>query len=648
MSCRALFIRLSLTLYVWRQFVRNQLTRIIITVCFVILAVYFLWPTIQDYSYRNQLSKLSGQDSLAYAEKHHDDMLDAKLKRMKLGLDLQGGMRVVLEVDVVQLLDDIAKNKDDKFRAIVKEVRNETATNEVSIIPLFTKKFIADTIRLSRYYGSIRDDDAKITSRLVDEVGKAVDRAIEIVRNRVDQYGVSEPNIQKQGGRRIIVELPGVKDENEVRQLLQGTAMLEFRMVKDPQVSYKVMESIDKFITGKLDTDTSASATASIEKKKEPAKRKDALTELTGGASIAETDTTKEAQFARDHPFFMYVRPDQRGAGEGFVAEKDKDRVVRLLNRPEVQQIIPQDFEFLWSAKAQASANGQKFYTLFAVKKTSELRGDVVTNAQASVSPEDNRPIVNMEMNSEGAHEWARITGANIGKRIAIVLDKGVFSAPNVINKIPNGRSQITGMESPAEARLLEIVLKAGALPAPVSTIEQRSIGPSLGEDSIRAGLTSILIAFILTVLFMVVYYHSAGAVADFALFFNILFILGVMASFSATLTIPGIAGIVLTIGMAVDANVLVNERVREELEGGKTLRAAVDTGYTKAFTAIFDGHVTSFLTGIVLYQFGTGPIQGFALTLMIGLVANLFSAIVITHVIMNIMMDNGYHPKFG
>jgi preprotein translocase subunit SecD len=203
-------------------------------------------------------------------------------------------------------------------------------------------------------------------------------------------------------------------------------------------------------------------------------------------------------------------------------------------------------------------------------------------------------------------------------------------------------------MESPAEARLLEIVLKAGALPAPVSTIEQRSIGPSLGEDSIRAGLTSILIAFILTVLFMVVYYHSAGGVADFALFFNILFILGVMASFSATLTIPGIAGIVLTIGMAVDANVLVNERVREELEGGKTLRAAVDTGYTKAFTAIFDGHVTSFLTGIVLYQFGTGPIQGFALTLMIGLVANLFSAIVITHVIMNIMMDNGYHPKFG
>jgi len=629
--------------------VRNQLTRIIITICFVVLAVYFLWPTIQDYNYRKQLSKLVGQDSIAYAEKHHDDMLDAKLRRMKLGLDLQGGMRVVLEVDIIQLLDDLAKNKDDKFHSIVKEVRNETASNDISIIPIFTQKFKDDTISLSRYYGSRHDDNNKITSMLEDEAGKAVDRATEIVNNRVNQYGVSEPTIQKQGGRRIIVELPGVKDENEVRQLLQGTAMLEFRMLKDPQISYKVMESVDKFLTGKLETDTIASSAAPTEKKKEQTNHKDALTELTGGAAaVAETDTTKEAQFAREHPFFMYVKPDQRGSGEGYVAEKDKDRVVRLLQRQELQQLIPQDFEFLFSAKPQPFANGQKFYLLYAVKKTPELTGGVVTNAQASVDPEDNRPVVNMEMNSEGARDWARITGSNIGKRIAIIMDKGVFSAPVVQGKIPGGHSRITGMESPNEARLLEIVLKAGALPAPTSIIEQRSIGPSLGEDSIRAGLTSILISFILIVLFMIVYYHSAGAVADFALFFNILFILGVMASFGATLTLPGIAGIVLTIGMAVDANVLVDERVREEIVTGKTLRAAIDTGYSKAFTAIFDGHVTSFLTGIVLYQFGSSGVQGFALTLMIGLVANLFSAIVITHVIMNIMMDNGYHPKFG
>ena len=628
---------------------RNQLTRIVITVCLVVLSVYFLWPTLQDYNYRKQLSTLSGQDSLAYADKHQDDILAAKLKRMKLGLDLQGGMRVVLEVDIIQLLDDLAKNKDDKFRSIVKEIRNETATNEISIIPAFVQKFKADTIRLSRYYGSIRDEDAKIASKLEDEAGKAVDRAIEIVRNRVDQYGVMEPNIQKQGGRRIIVELPGVKDENEVHSLLQGTALLEFRMLKDPQVAYKVMESINKFLTGKLEADSAlAPSVAAKEKKKEAEKPKDALTELTGGNVVAETDTSKEAHFARENPFFYIVRPDQRGSGEAYVADKDRDRVNRLLERPEVQQVIPQDFEFLWSNKAQTTQTGQKYYVLYAVKKTPELKGEVVTNAQASVDQEDNRPIVNMEMNSEGARDWARITGANIGKRIAIILDKAVFSSPVVQAKITGGRSRITGMETPNEARLLEIVLKAGALPAPVTTIEQRSIGPSLGEDSIRAGLTSVFIAFVLTVLFMLVYYHSAGAVADFALFFNILFILGVMASFGSTLTIPGIAGIVLTIGMAVDANVLVNERVREEMETGKTLRAAIDTGYTKAFTAIFDGHVTSFLTGLVLYQFGAGPVQGFALTLMIGLVANLFSAIVITHLIMHIMMEYGYHPKFG
>jgi preprotein translocase subunit SecD len=628
--------------------VRNQLTRIIITVCFVILAIYFLWPTIRDYNYRKQLSQLTGQDSIAYAEKHHDDILDAKMKRMKLGLDLQGGMRVVLEVDLIQLLDDVAKNKDDNFHTIIKEVRAETAANEISVIPSFVKKFQDRGIRLSRYYGSIRDDDAKIASMLEDESGKAIDRAIEIVRNRVDQYGVSEPGIQKQGGRRIIVELPGVKDENEVRQLLHGTALLEFRMLKDPQVSYKVMESIDKYLTGKLETDTTVSAETSTEQKKEPEKRKDALSELTGNTAVPESDTTKEAQFAREHPFFMYVKPDQRGSGEGYVAEKDKDRVVRLLERSEVQRLIPPDLEFLWSAKVQTFKDEQKYYLLYPVKKTPELTGSVVTNAQASVDPEDNRSIVNMEMNSEGARDWARITGANIGKRVAIILDKGVFSAPVVQAKISGGRSRITGMDSPAEARLLEIVLKAGALPAPVSTIEQRSVGPSLGEDSIRAGMNSTIIAIIFTILFMIMYYHSAGAVADFALIFNILFILGVMAGFQATLTLPGIAGIVLTIGMAVDANVLINERIREELAGGKTLRAAIDAGYSKAFAAIFDSNITTFLTGLVLYQFGTGPVQGFALTLMIGIIASMFSAIVITHVIFNIMTEKGVNPNFG
>jgi SecD/SecF fusion protein len=610
----------------------------------VVVSLIFLYPTYQDYQFRKKLASLSGQDSISYVEQHQDDILSAKLKRMKLGLDLQGGMRVVLEVDVIKLLDDLAKNKDDNFKAIIKEVRDQTTTNDESVIPVFGKKFQDRGIRMSRYYGNIRDADNAILSQLDGETGKAVERAIEIVRNRVDQYRVSEPNIQKQGSRRIIVELPGVKDEREVQSLLQGTALLEFRLLRDPDISYRVMQSIDDFLAGKVGADSTA--TAKTAKKEE--KPKDALEELLGDNKPTSTDTTKEAKFLREHPFFTYVSPDQRGSGEAYVIDNNRDRVMRLLARPDVQRLIPADMEFLWSAKIDVGTEGRKFYHLFAVKRVPELTGGVIVDARTGVDPETNRPIVNMEMNSEGAREWARITGANVKKRIAISLDNAVFSAPQVINKIVGGRSQITGMESPNEARLLEIVLKAGALPAPVSIIEQRSVGASLGEDSIRSGLGATAVALILTILFMGFYYHTAGVIADIALLFNLVFILGVMAGFTATLTLPGIAGVLITIGVAVDANVLIDERVREELSGGKTMHAAIDAGYTRAFTAIIDAHVTSFLTGVILYQFGTGPVQGFALTLMIGIAASLFSSVVITRVIINVMMSKGIQPNFG
>lgn len=623
---------------------RNQLSKIFLIIAAVVVSLIFLYPTYQDYQYRKQLSSLSGQDSISYLEQHQEDILNAKLKRIKLGLDLQGGMRVLLEVDVIQLVDDLAKNKDDNFLAIIKEVRAQASTNDESVIPIFARKFQDRGIRMSRYFGNIRDADDAVLAYLNSETEKAVDRAIEIVRNRVDQYRVSEPNIQKQGSRRIIVELPGVKDEREVQSLLQGTAKLEFRLLRDPAIAYRVMQSIDDFLAGKVIADTAA-ASKTAKKEEKP---KDALDDLLAGNKPASSDTSKEAQFMREHPFFSYVSPDQQNTGEGYVLDSNRDRVMRLLARPDVQRILPLDFEFLWSAKTNPTPDGKKFYRIYAVKRVPELTGGVVVDARASVDPNDNRPIVNMEMNAEGAREWARITGANVNKRIAIALDNAVFSAPTVINKIVGGRSQITGMESPNEARLLEIVLRAGALPAPVSIIEQRSVGASLGEDSIRSGLNSTLWAVILTALFMLFYYHNAGAMADVALVFNILFLLGVMAGFSATLTLPGIAGVVLTLGIAVDANVLINERVREELAGGKTLRAAVDAGYARAFSAILDSNVTTFLTGVVLYQFGSGPVQGFALTLMIGIVASMFSAIVITRVIFNVMMDKGLSPNFG
>ncbi|MCX6144658.1 MAG: protein translocase subunit SecD [Ignavibacteriales bacterium] len=624
---------------------RNQLSRILLILAAVVVSLVFLYPTYQDYQYRKKLASLAGQDSVTYLEQNQDAILSARLKRLKLGLDLQGGMRVVLEVDVIQLLDDLAKNKDDNFRSIVKEIRSQTTTNDESVIPMFGKKFADRGIRMSRYYGNIRDTDNAILAQLDGETARAVDRAIEIVRNRVDQYRVSEPNIQKQGTRRIIVELPGVKDEREVQSLLQGTARLEFRLLKDAEVTYRVMKSIDDFLSGKVEGDTTAGAKTA--KKEE--KPKDALEELLGNNKPTTSDTTQEAQVVREHPFFAFVQRIVQNPYEGYVLDKNRDRVTRLLARPDVQRLIPADIQFLWSARSELSGTeGNKFYRLFVLKRQPELTGEVIVDARASVNPDDNRPVVNMEMNSEGSREWARITGANINKRIAIVLDNAVFSAPNVINKIAGGHSQITNMESPNEAKLLEIVLKAGALPAPVSIIEQRSVGPSLGEDSVRSGLNSTALAFILTVLFMLFYYHNAGATADIALLFNILFLLGVMAGFAATLTLPGIAGIVLTLGIAVDANVLINERVREELAGGKTLRAAIDAGYARAFTAIVDSNVTTFLTGVVLYQFGSGPVQGFALTLMIGIVASMFSAIIITRVIFNIMMNKGLNPNFG
>ena len=611
----------------------------------VVVSLIFLYPTYQDYQYRKKLASLSGQDSVTYLEQNQDAIFSAKLKRIKLGLDLQGGMRVVLEVDVIQLLDDLAKNKDDNFRSIVKEIRSQVTTNDESVIPMFGRKFADRGIRMSRYYGNIRDADNAILAQLDGETAKAVDRAIEIVRNRVDQYRVSEPNIQKQGTRRIIVELPGVKDEREVQSLLQGTAKLEFRLLRDADVTFRVMKSIDDFLSGKVAGDTTAGAKTA--KKEE--KPKDALEELLGNNKPATTDTSQEAQVIRDHPFFAYVLRDPRNPYEGYVLEKNRDRVIRLLMREDVQRLVPMDIQFLWAARSELmGSEGNRFYRLYVLKRQPELTGGVIVDARASVNPEDNRPVVNMEMNSEGSRDWARITGANVGKRIAIILDNAVFSAPTVINKITGGHSQITGLEGPNEARLLEIVLRAGALPAPVSIIEQRSVGPSLGEDSVRSGLNSTALAFILTVVFMLFYYHSAGAMADIALLFNILFLLGVMAGFSATLTLPGIAGIVLTLGIAVDANVLINERVREELAGGKTLRAAIDAGYSRAFTAIIDSNVTTFLTGVVLYQFGSGPVQGFALTLMIGIAASMFSAIIITRVIFNIMMDKGLNPNFG
>ena len=632
----------------------------------IVLALYLLYPTYVDYQNSNDINKILEERKQQFLAVNPDltlsqldDMLrvveDSLLsadpeitktreKRIKLGLDLQGGMRVVLEVSTSQLLAKLANNPDESFEEILKEAEEESILSDESIVDIVGRKLTERGIRYSRYFGTIRQDDDQILGGLKEDTDDAVTRALEIIRNRIDQYGVAEPSIQRQGSRRIIVELPGVAREEEAKQLLQGTALLEFRLLKEPEFTISVMQKIDESLAkamGVLDTIITQSEI--------------------GDTSIAEGDTSlvandtlstedlSEEEFKKQHPFFTIALLDPQGASaDAYVKGDDKNKLLLMLSRPEVQKVIPNNVEFVFSAKAIGQQEGQDIYIMYLVNNEPELTGGVITDAQANIDPNSSSPIVSMTMNSEGATDWARITGANIEKRIAIMLDGVVFSAPVVRNKITGGRSQIEGMANMEEAKLLEIVLKAGALPAPVDILEERTVGPSLGEDSIIKGFRSVVLGYIIVVLFMIFYYQKAGTVAAAALVFSVLFILGILAGFKATLTLPGIAGIILTIGMAVDANVLIFERIREEMATGKTIKASIDSGFARANSAIIDSNITTFFTGIILYQFGTGPVQGFALTLMIGIAASLFSALVISRLVLDVMTAKGVKVSIG
>lgn len=637
--------------------------RLIIILLFSALCIYLLYPTYADYQNNKRISSILKktksdlkannpdlsnnqienrlivlEDSLKAAD---PSIAENKQQRIKLGLDLQGGMRVVLEVNTLKMLEKMANKPDAVFAQVMRESANEASLTDEPVVDIIAKKFAARKVRLSRYFGSFRDEDSEVIDQLNDATEDAVSRAMEIIRNRVDQYGVSEPSIQRQGSRRIIVELPGIAREEEAKQLLQGTALLEFKLVKDPQLAYSVMQKIDDLLAGKTPADTSAADTVSNEKS--PA-------DTSAASDTSANQEFNEEKFKREHPFFAVamINP-QVGTGEAYIRADERDKVERILNRPDVQQVIPGNLEFVLEAKPFAKNDeGVDVYRMILVNKNAELTGGVITDASANIDPATASPIVNMTMNSQGAADWARITGANKDKRIAIILDGVSYSSPVVKNRITGGRSQIEGMENMEEAKLLAIVLKAGALPAPVDIIEERTVGPSLGQDSINNGMISGLIGFILTASFMIIYYKRTGSIAAVSLIFTVLFILGILAGFNATLTLPGIAGIILTIAMAVDSNVLIYERIREELAVGKTMKASIDSGFSRALSAIIDSNITTFFTGIILYQFGTGPIQGFALTLMIGIVASMFSALVICKVILNYMVSSGMKITVG
>jgi len=465
-----------------------------------------------------------------------------------------------------------------------------------------------------------------------------------VLRNRIDQFGVSEPTITKQGSRRIVIELAGITDIKRAKSLIGKTAVLEFKLLKDPAVFSAVLKQIDDVVKKKIKASGKAITGADTSKTAGAGPKEVGVSALFGESTVIGDSVAKEAndttvvveeELFEQNPFFSLLWPI---GNEVMVPAKNLRAVQRILNMPEVKKVIPDDAEFLFSSKPVIH-DGQEFYTLFFLKKQPEMTGKYITEAGVTIgsgsqSFTQGQPIVTLKMNREGARIFARVTGANVGKRLAIVLDGKVASAPNIKDKIPSGNAIIEGNFSMEEAKELAIVLRAGALPAPVVPIEERTIGPSLGRDSVRRGQISIAIGIILVVVFMVIYYKMSGLIADIALILNLILIMAALAAFGATLTLPGVAGLILTMGMAVDANVLIFERIREELRTGKTVRAAIDAGYSRAFWTIFDANVTTFLTALVLYQFGTGPIRGFAVTLSVGILASMFTAIVVTRVI--------------
>ncbi len=607
-------------------------TKMILILVVFITAIYLLYPTYKFNSMTDaQKEKMRVNDPQGF--------MKLKSKTINLGLDLQGGMHVILEVDIKELLDKLAKYKNDGFKQALNETEQQVAQTDEDFITVFLQKLKEHNLKIERFYAnSDRRTEADVVKFLRDQTEEAVTRSLEILRNRVDEFGVSEPIIQKQGDRRIIVELAGITDPNRVRKLIGETALLEFKLLKDNIVAGQVAENINKYIMSKI----SPADTANADTTDKSDTSATALEEMFG---ISESDsaTEKKSDVVNDSTADLYEEGlfflDPRDKQTLLVPVEKKEKFKRILESPEVQKIIAEDAgnaQFLWGAKPVFQG---KYYQVYLVSKTVELTGETIVDAYAQPgSQSDPTSIgkyeVSLTLSDDGARVFSRVTGANIGKRLAIILDNKVFLAPSLRVKISDGRARITGLDNMSEAKDLAIVLKAGALPAPVSILGEQTVGPSLGVDSIKAGSYSAVVGLILVILFMALYYKLSGLVADLALVLNIVLIMAIMAYFHATLTLPGIAGIILTMGMAVDANVLIYERIREELRRGKTVRASIDVGYGKAFITILDANVTTFIAGLVLYTYGSGPVQGFALTLMIGIVASMFTAIIVSRVI--------------
>lgn len=580
-------------------------------------------------------------------------------REINLGLDLKGGMNVTLEVSVVDVIRALSNySKDETFVAAIESAKEKQRNSQDDFVTLFASSFNEqdpDAKLAAIFYTPELKDKVQTSSTnqeiinvIREEVEEAISRSFNILRTRIDRFGVTQPNIQRlEGSGRILVELPGVKDPDRVRKLLQGTAQLEFWETYEYSDLLGAITSANEFLKEeealKKDEDVEVSEVLAATEEVET-EENSLIDQLAADSALTDTSALTFEQFAAENPLYAVLIPslDQnnqplQGPVCGFSAIKDTSKVNDYLAMSEILDFFPRDVKFVWTVKPY-DAEG-KFVQLVALRgdsrsKKAAMEGDVITDARQDFGQFNGSPEVSMTMNAEGARAWKRLTGENIGKSVAIVLDDYVYSFPTVQAEIAGGRSQITGNFTINEASDLANILKSGKLPAPARIIEEAIVGPSLGQEAIDAGLKSFMIALFFVLLYMIFYYNFAGIVSNIALLTNLFFVFGVLSSIGAVLTLPGIAGIVLTIGMSVDANVLIYERVREELLNGKGLRLAVADGYKAAYSSIIDANVTTLLTGIILYVFGTGPIKGFATTLVIGILTSLFSAIFITRLV--------------
>ena len=626
----------------------------------VALSFIYLWPTVGNALNERELAAMDSTSRAAYVADNFDDLQETRESALNLGLDLQGGMHVTLEVGAGVLLSELAEGRtDDVFETAVRNATEAAKTSSEDYVTLFMEAVEAERpdTRLARYF---RDSDAGINARSSNaeveeylrlEVTEALARAVQIIRQRVDRFGVSEPSIQQQGGNRISVELPGVDDPQRVRDLLRGTAKLTFHLTpqyEDLQAAAARLLQYYEDGTVEAEADSAAADTAA-ESDSTTADTTEALDLADALNTDAAADEGSGNRLAELLQLPGYGQQPGNPPVFGSVAERDTAEVMRLIMAPEVAGLLPPDVRLLYTARAEGETDdGEEVFTIVGVRERVELEGDVITDANPDFDPYTNAPLVSLAMNSAGSARWAQITQANIGKVVAIVLDDLIYTYPRINGAITGGRTQIEGVEAD-EAQDIVTVLKSGALPAPVNIVEERTVGPSLGAESITAGTRALLIGFALVAVFMVLYYRTAGLVADLALVLNVLFIFGILAAFKAVLTLPGIAGIVLTIGMAVDANVLIFERIREEMASGKTQRAAIEGGFAKALSAIADANITTFLIGVILYSFGVGPIQGFAVTLMAGILTSLFTALVVSRLVLEFLTrKRGATVAFG